>query len=372
MSIRLFIRSFNIVCFTSLSVYAASVTFSIDATKSTHAVSPYIYGKNAGISQQTGLATSTDTLQRYRDAGFKILRLNNGNNATKYNWERKLTSHPDWYNNVYATDWDQSARELARELPGVQGLFALPLLGWAASNTEHNFNDWLYNQSTWWWDSDNNMSGLEHNWAGTTAISVAGQKPADVANPSLYLEKRTPEQAVGILDHFFGTGTENLGLNQNQFQYWNMDNEPDIWSGTHDDVMPDTLSAEEFIQIYVEIALKAKKAYPNIKLVGPVATNEWQWFYWHSEMIVENGTSYSFLEYFIKHIADAEKTSGKNFLMCLTCIFIRLFRNRRYPRHSPITSYLVRYVLYVSESQRSQMGNGIHEGIYSATCPQLA
>ena len=49
-----------------------------------------------------------------------------------------------------------------------------------------------------------------------------------------------------------------------------MDNEPEIWNGTHDDVVPKQIPAEDFMQRYFAVAKQAKKNfYPDIKLVGP-------------------------------------------------------------------------------------------------------
>jgi|GEM_PF-163939 len=293
---------------TASVAFATPVSLSIDASVTAKTFSPYIYGKNGGIAPG-GNATSPDSIQRYKDAGFKILRLNDGNNGTKYNWEKKLSSHPDWYNNVYAGDnnWDLRAQEMSSKLPGVQGLFLLSMLGWVANNDQHNFNDGLYNNSAW-------TADVNEDWAGTPAITAAGERPTVPHDSTLYLEKRTPDQTLGIVDHFFGTQAGQLGLNQNQFLYWNMDNEPDIWNGTHSDVMPDTMSAEEFVQIYVQMALKARAKFPNIKLVGPVTTNEWQWYNWHSALVPYAGKTYSFMEFFIKRIGEEEALTGKRLL----------------------------------------------------------
>ena len=286
----------------------AATALTIDAAGTAKTFSPYIYGKNGGLSQTTNTATTADTLAFYKATGVKMLRLNNGNNASKYNYEKRLTSHPDWYNNVYSVDWDQSAKDLIANLPGVQGMFAISMLGWTANDNSHNFNDWLYNGSAWW-------SGVSNNWAGTTAITAEGEKPSDSADVTLYLKQTTPDWEAGILTHFFGSGSGNLGLSQNQFLYWNMDNEPEIWNGTHDDVMPDTMSAEEFVQTYIAVAKKARALYPDIKLVGPVTANEWQWFYWHNQLVTDtDGKTYSFLEYFIKRIAEEQKSSGLKLL----------------------------------------------------------
>jgi hypothetical protein len=82
-----------------------------------------------------------------RESGVRFVRENSGNNATKYNWRRKLSSHSDWYNNVYRHDWDYEARTLQDSLPGVAGMFAFQLLGKAAASDSANFNDWAFNKS---------------------------------------------------------------------------------------------------------------------------------------------------------------------------------------------------------------------------------
>jgi hypothetical protein len=61
---------------------------------------------------------------------------------------------------------------------------------------------------------------------------------------------------------------------------------------------------------YIELAKKAKAAYPGIKLCGPVTTSEWQWYKWADESIYINGRYYPWLEYFIKRLGDEYKATG--------------------------------------------------------------
>ena len=89
-----------------------------------------------------------------------------------------------------------------------------------------------------------------------------------------------------------------------------MDNEPDIWNGTHDDVMKSLIPVSEFMDRYIDLAKKARAKFPEIKICGPVTTSEWQWFRWGDENITVNGRYYCFLEYFIKRCADEEKATG--------------------------------------------------------------
>lgn len=286
-------------------VFSADVTITVNADSGRIPISPYLYGRNNSLSDDPEDPTPSADLKLYREAGLWILRENGGNNATKYNWHKKLTSHPDWYNNVYAHDWDFIARTIQDSLPGAQGFLALQLIGWAAANTQHNFNDWDYNGSAWW-------GGCAQNLAGGGTVNPDGSDSALAdGDPSLYLEPWPADSTAGILDHWFGSG--GVGLDKERFLYWNMDNEPEIWSGTHDDVVK-TISAEEFMQKYFAVAKSARARFPGIRLAGFVACNEWQWYAWNNSQVsvTENGKTvkYVWAEYFIKRIAEEQKTTG--------------------------------------------------------------
>ncbi len=279
-----------------------NVNIQVDALLGNKTISPYIFGKNNNISDNQGTPTTATEWQLMRDAGLRFTRENGGNNATKYNWRLKFSSHPDWYNNVYAHDWDYAAKKLQDSLPGVQGMWAFQLIGKAAKTTTQNFNDWNYNNSSGW-------SGTCQNLAGGGVPNTNGGCTAQTGgNINLYLENWTADSTTGILQHWFGTG--GLGYNKEEIIYWSMDNEPEIWNGTHDDVMATQPTAEAFMQLYFAVAEKARAAYPNIKLCGPVPATEWQWYSWNNNKITVGGSSYVWLQYFIKRCAEEQTASG--------------------------------------------------------------
>ncbi len=289
------------------------VVIQIDADADVRKVSPYLYGRNNSFSSTNPNWTlPAEDLVRLRDAGVTFFRESGGNNSSKYNWRRKLSSHPDWYNNVYTNNWDQTAQTLQKNFPRAQGMWAFPLLGYAARTNEANFADWEYNKSQWW-------EGVNQNLAGKGEPNPTGTKAKKEGNIDLYLEKWNADSSAGILDHWFGAG--GLGLNKTGIRYWNMDNEPEIWMGTHDDVMPTQISAQEFMKRYIDLAKIVRQKFPDIKLVGPVTANEWQWYNWGSTPVVDNGKSYPWLEFFIKSIADEQKTSGVRLLDVLDIHF---------------------------------------------------
>ncbi len=291
---------------------AQTVRVSIDPTQDRVAISPYLYGKNNNTDSLQNPLRESDW-QLIRDAGVRMLRQNGGNNGTKYNWQKKLSSHPDWYNNVYGNDWDYAQTAAQQHLPGVQVMWCFQLLGKVAGNTSNNFADWNYNRSQWW-------SGTGQNLAGGGIVNPnGGNKALTEGNVSLYLTDTSAAISTAILDHWIKpTG---LGLDRNQFRYWNMDNEPEIWNGTHDDVMPTQLSAEAFMQRYFEYAKQARARFPEIKLVGPVTANEWQWYNWATPITGADGRRYCWLEYFIKRIGEEQARSGIRLLDVLDVHF---------------------------------------------------
>lgn len=274
---------------------AQEITVTIQAATNKRAVSPGLFGRNNTFDKPATF---------YQDAGLKFARMNGGNNATKYNWKKKITSHPDWYNNVYSIDWDATSLKITNEHPDMKVMWAFQLLGRVASSTQYNFNDWSFNGSQWW-------QGVHQNLAGGGAANI--DNPTGDAKiegkAELYTQEWPSDSTVAILNHWFGAN--GLGLDKDQFAYWSMDNEPDIWNGTHDDVMHgDIIPASEFMDRFIEVAVKARAIYPGIKICGPVTTSEWQWFKWGDESIVIDGVYYSWLEYFIKRCAEAEQETG--------------------------------------------------------------
>lgn len=283
-------------CFATSAIMAQDVSVTVNATVNKKKVSPYIYGRNNTFDKPA---------QFYKDAGLRFSRMNGGNNATKYNWRKKLTSHPDWYNNVYDTDWDKSAKEVSTTYPYMQQMYAFQLIGRVASSKSYNFKDWDYNQSSYWFGVGQNLAG---GGIANTTDEKNGSTALKEGDINLYTEKWPADSTVAILNHWFGAN--GLKLNKSPFLYWNMDNESDVWNGTHSDVMKTLISASAYMDNYINIAKKARALFPEIKFCAPVTTSEWQWYKWADESIRIDGKYYSWLEYFIKRCADEEKASG--------------------------------------------------------------
>jgi len=303
-------KSSLLVACCAAAACAQSVTVQVLADSGRIPISPWIYGRNNSLSLDASKPVSDSLITLYKEAGVRSFRENGGNNATKYNWRRKLTSAPDWYNNVYGADWDYAATTLQNQLPGTQGVSAFQLLGWAARTDSANFGDWAYNQSQWW-------SGVKQNLAGDGVLNPAGGNQALTnGDPTKYLQTWPADSTVAILPHWFGPG--GLGLDSTRFRYWGMDNEPDGWSSTHDDVdsalTGHILTEEDYVQRWVAVAKAARRIFPGIRLVGPAFMSEWQWYTWENSTITYKGKLYSSAEYLIKRLAEIQDSTGVRML----------------------------------------------------------
>ncbi|HUI92508.1 MAG TPA: glycoside hydrolase family 44 protein [Chitinivibrionales bacterium] len=277
------------------SSFCIAVEIQVDLSKGRRAISPYIYGRNNDVSDDPSAPMSAATVTLYNDAGLRMTRDGGGNNSTKYNWRRKLTSHPDWYNNVYPHDWDFASQSIVQRLPQTCGLWTLQLLGKAASNTQHNYPD------------NGDGSNASQNWAGGGGPTPT---PHD-GDPNLYLMDWPPDSTTAVFDFWFKPAAQGgLGLDSSRFRYWNMDNEPEVWNSTHDDVVKDTIPVETYLAKYFAVAKLARQRFPGIKIVGPVFTNEWQWWNWNNHFV----GGIPWMEYFIMRVAQEQAASGLRLL----------------------------------------------------------
>jgi hypothetical protein len=166
---------------------------------------------------------------------------------------------------------------------------------------------------------------------------------------NLYLEAWPSDSVVAILDHWFNP--DKLGFDKSQFIYWNMDNEPEIWNGTHDDVMPVMISAEAFMQRYFETVKKARAIFPEIKIAGPVPANEWQWYNWDGNKILYKGRNHVWLEYFIRRVAEEQAESGIKLLDVLDIHF--------YPGETKATDIVQSHRVYFDRNYVYPGANGV-------------
>lgn len=303
---------FTVAAFGTL--FAVSPTLAIDITVDANAgikkISPYLYGRNIDkISDGDAEVTEEESafINQMLEAGIHMLRANNGNNATRYNWRHKMTVHPDWYNNVYSHDWAITAQKVLDKMPGVDAMYAFQLTGYAASSTDYNFSDWNWKQE------HGTYATQTFDLAGGGEVSEDGKTLIKAGDPSLYNMEWPADSTVAIIPHW----KDELKFDMSRFKYWSMDNEMEIWRGTHNDLdLP--VTGDFLVERYIDVAKKARAQWKDIKLTGPVAANEWQWCsvssYNKEDRPKGEDRNYCWLEYFIMKVAEEQKKSGVRLL----------------------------------------------------------
>ena len=303
---------FTVAAFGTL--FAVSPTLAIDITVDANAgikkISPYLYGRNIDkISDGDAEVTEEESafINQMLEAGIHMLRANNGNNATRYNWRHKMTVHPDWYNNVYSHDWAITAQKVLDKMPGVDAMYAFQLTGYAASSTDYNFPDWNWKQE------HGTYATQTFDLAGGGEVSEDGKTLIKAGDASLYNMEWPADSTVAIIPHW----KDELKFDMSRFKYWSMDNEMEIWRGTHSDLdLP--VTGDFLVERYIDVAKKARAQWKDIKLTGPVAANEWQWCsvssYNKEDRPKGEDRNYCWLEYFIMKVAEEQKKSGVRLL----------------------------------------------------------
>jgi len=256
-----------------------TVTVFVDASRGRIPISPWLYGRNGDLTQKDERTLSIE-------ARLRICRSTGGNNSTKYNWRNDLSTHPDWFNNVYRQYWPEKAKAI-NATPGVDGLFGLPVLGWVAKTDKYNYADWTL---------DREGKRAHDNLAGGGCAT-------------LYLEPQTPEGSAAILDHWFAPG--GLAVSATRFTLWHLDNEPECWRGTHDDVSGTLMTGEEAVEKFIAVAREVKTRHPEVKLMAPGFASEWFWWHWSDHGFVQG---LPWMEFFVKRLAEESRKFGRNLI----------------------------------------------------------
>ncbi|MDD5542374.1 MAG: glycoside hydrolase family 44 protein, partial [Acidobacteriia bacterium] len=244
---------------------------SIDVNSGRHTISSDIYGMNYADEQLA--------------AELRLpVRRWGGNSTSRYNWETNLeNAGSDWYfenlpvgNVNVATLPDGSASDQFVEQDlrtGTRTLLTIPLIGWtvkSSSPRSHPFDcgfkvtKYGTQQSVDPWDT-NCGDGLYAN--GT---DITGNDPTDTSMPI------SPDFESAWISHLTAKYGTAMG---GGVAYYDLDNEPMLWSSTHRDVHPQPTTYDEMRDRTYQYAWAIKTADPTAKTLGPVAWGWCEYFY---------------------------------------------------------------------------------------------
>jgi len=244
----------------------AGPSLAVDVSTNRRAISPYIYGMNfadEGLAEELALP----------------VRRFGGNATTRYNWQNDTSNRAaDWYfENIPSdhpnpallpngSDADEFVEQDRRT--GTASLLTMPLIGWTpksrAISCGFAVSKYGAQQSTDPWQP-NCGNGITPGGA-----EITGNDPTDT---SLAITPAFVQGWIAHLQSRYGTAA-NGGV-----RFYNLDNEPMLWSDTHRDVHPAPTSYDEMRTRTYAYGAAIKASDPGAQTLGPA---EWGWtgYFW--------------------------------------------------------------------------------------------
>jgi hypothetical protein len=262
-----------------------------------HPISPYVYGgnfpKDGAFLRKTGTR-----LSRW-----------GGNIATTHNWKQRVrNTGADWF---FENFDDESTIEWVRRVQegGSAAMVGIAMVDWtpkAAGLRSYSVRKYGPQQKT---DPERPDAGNGVRLDGTPILTndpndayvplrdrpMPGDPPGTVYR-SEWIEQL--KRAFGDHPHFY-----------------EFDNEPEIWDGTHRDIHPQKVTYAEMRDKYLQMARLIRSIDPKARIAGPTVSG-W-WFYWNSaaggaDKAAHGGVDY--LPWWLGEIAAAGRRSGQRTL----------------------------------------------------------
>ncbi len=251
-----------------------------------HPISPNIYG----------VAYPGEGYLEHIDVGFVR---QGGNAKTLYNPRNHCTNAgDDWYFiNRHTADAGETLRHVAGF--GAKNFLSIPSIGWVAKDCE----SWAYSVAKY--GAQVATSPYNHDQGNGMLADGSEQgrpidwnDPADIAIP--WSEEDSAEwlRSLPIAPEFVA-----------------IDNEMDIWGGTHRAVHPEPTDYDEVLARYREVGAMAKDVLPDAQLVAPSFCC-W-WFYWNSAAGADDKAAHGgvdLIPWFLREAAAWDRAQGRRVL----------------------------------------------------------
>ena len=296
----------------------------IDVLANRHAISPFVYGGNP--SEGTAQAT---------DLGMSLARFG-GNAASDYNWQlHTYNSGADWYfedfplNDFQGNPIDSAQFITNYQNAGSHALTTMPMLSWVAQSAENGSNGhWSYSVKTYGaqcsvdpnnTDAGNGLAAGSTGNCSTSTTPVTSNASTVAYYPLLDDDTETCSATTCVyrnawasaLSTAFGSSTCSIPYSPiTSCHFYDMDNEMDIWNGSHKDIHPAPSGYDELANTFETEAAKLKTWDPSAVRFGPV-TCCW-WFYWNGANSSDKGNhgGVDYLPWWLNQIYWLDKING--------------------------------------------------------------
>ncbi len=257
--------------FSALTPGTVNINLTVDALGNRHPISSYVYG--GAYPQDAPTIT---------DSGLTVVRWG-GNATSRYNWKLfTYNAANDYYyedfNYTEIGDADSAKFITDVKKAGSHPLMTMVMLPWVAQSAENGSNGhWSFSVAKYGAqcsvDPFNTDAG---NGLKTDCSTTLTANPND-ANVPLLDQPGASDPPGSVYRNQWATALATAFGSTPHF--YDMDNEIDIWGGTHRDVHPLPTAYNEMRDTFVTEARKLKGWDPKALRLGPVSCC-W-WFYWN-------------------------------------------------------------------------------------------
>ena len=262
------------------------VDISVDLHKQKR-ISPYIYGVNYPDTWINDWLTEWDQ----HPAGFTMAR-EGGNRFSAYNWVTNASNAGNDYhfeNDDYLATTNEPGWTVRKFLSYVQSknaaaLITVPTIGHVSSDKDTGRD-----------------GGMDVNH--TPDYIHKRFKPSVAHKPGGHLSLTPDANAPAVYEDEFVNWVEHVKSKRSPV-WFSLDNEPDLWNGTHQRIRPNLPTYAEIIANNLEYASMVKDIAPDSLVFGPA---NYGWGGFRNFQGASDGKGRIFVDAYLKAMRDAEK-----------------------------------------------------------------
>ncbi|HME00590.1 MAG TPA: glycoside hydrolase family 44 protein [Terriglobia bacterium] len=288
------------------SAPATSVQVTIDALNNRHPISPYVYG-GAYPASAANITDSGTTVVRW-----------GGNATSTYNWNLgTYNADNDYYfeDFNYSEIGDSDSAQFIKDVlsAGSNPLMTMVMLSWVAQSAETPGNGhWSFSVAKYGAqcavDPYNSDAG---DGLKTDCETKLTANPSDAYVPLLDDPSQScPAASCVYRSEWAAALAAAFNTVNTAPHFYDMDNEIDIWGGTHFDIHPNPSGYDELASVYLTEATNLKTWDPAAIRFGPVSCC-W-WFYWNGANSNDKGAhgGVDFLPWWLNEVYWQDQIAG--------------------------------------------------------------
>jgi len=247
---------------------STNVAVNIDTLANRHQISPYIYGINS--MTESDITALSPAFVRF-----------GGNEASDYNWKlHTYNTGSDWWFESYPLgNLDSVQFTSFTKTSGSQMLTTLPMLGWVAKESGYSFSVQKYGLQCQTQPGNSDVGNgykpdcstevvNDPNDAYYPLVDTASNCPAGTTDGTTCLDRQTWAQSLSTA---FGSGVCNVPYSPiTSCHFYDMDNEPEIWNGSHRDIHPAQPGYSELSNLFETEGTALKTWDPSAVRFGPI------------------------------------------------------------------------------------------------------